>query len=396
MESESLKYIFENSKSKKMNIYKSIPTLNTMKQYLNLTRKMGFNHEEDQGNNNQKAVILKRIDGAIIGELKNSKYPSNSRESMTITKSKLLTEKLLRDSNINTTNSKLYSGEECQKAKEEFFNDNHSVKAVIKPVDMSQGKGVNVGVTFNDFEYYWKNTVSEMKRFGKRDIEVLVQEYVEGFEARAVVIEGKLISIVARVPAHVVGNGINSIEKLVEIKNKQRKKCAHLGKKLIDFNSKMQRYILDAGYSSTYIPKKGEYILLTSVSNTSLGGDMVDITDDVTDETKELAVKSIAAVPGLFSGGVDIMMKDFNDTAPVTIEINAWPMLQSTIYPTYGKPKDPQKYFLESFYARDQYFNQPKQLYNIEDSEEYLKTYFNFLQIKCDLHKNQLFKSYTK
>src|SRR5699024_10855259 len=334
MESEDLKYIFENTQSQKMNIYKRISTLNTMKQYLNLTKKMGFNHEEDIGNNNQKAVVLKRIDGTVIGELKNSKYPSNSREAMQLVKDKLITEVLLRNSNINTTNSTLYSGEECSKAKNEFFSTDQNVKAVIKPTDMSQGKGVNVGVSFKDFEYYWENTVAEMKRHGKRDIEILVQEYIKGFEARAVVIEGKLISIVARVPAHVVGDGKNTIDKLVQLKNNQRKKCAHLGKKLINFDSKMKRFLSTTGYQPGDIPEKDEYVLLTSVSNTSLGGDMVDITNDVSEETKTLAVNSIAAVPGLFSGGVDIMMRDFNDKFPSTIEINSWPMLQSTIYPT--------------------------------------------------------------
>lgn len=392
MNNKDLKYIFSNIKYSQMNVYKKILTLNTMKQYVNLTRKKGFNYEEGIGKGNQKTVTLKRIDGTVIGEIKDMKYPSNSEYSLELVRDKIKTEELLVLSDVQTTNSKIYNEYSLQKAIDEFYDDEDKL-AVIKPTNMSQGKGVNVGVKKQDFEYYWQDTIAQIKFAGRRNVQVIVQDYLEGFEARAVVIEGKLISIVARVPAYVVGNGVDSIKKLVDKKNTMRKKCAHLMKRPIVLDEKKKRFLSNEGLNFSSVPEKNEYILLSSISNIGNGGEMVDITEVVSEEIKMIALKSIAAIPGMYSGGVDIMMKDFDDTEPRIIEINAWPMLQSTIFPTYGKSHDPQGHFLNSYYAMDQFLNDPDKLYKIEQAEEYIKNYLQFQRLKIELQGNNIIKS---
>src|SRR5699024_2246408 len=123
---------------------------------------------------------------------------------------------------------------------------------------------------------------------------------------------------------------------------------------------------------------------------------MVDITEDVCDEIKDSAIKSIAAIPGLYSGGVDLIMKNFEDAKPKVIEINAWPMLQSTIFPTYGRQHSPQEYFLNSFYAMDQFLNMPKQIYSIEKADYYIRNFMEFQQLKNKLHNQQILNNLEK
>src|SRR5699024_4923587 len=224
------------------------------------TKKMGFNYEEGVGRGNKKAVTLKRIDGTIIGKLKDMKYPNNTREAMKLVKNKIAAEKLLKLSDVHTTNSKVYEENEINEAKEEFFSVNSDRLVVIKPINMSGGIGVNVGINKNDFDYFWNDTVQAIKGKSKRKINLIVQDYIEGFEARAVVIEGKLISIVARVPAYVVGNGRNSISNLVKIKNNERKKCAHLQKRPIVLDAKKEKFLNYSKLKFDSIPKEGEYI----------------------------------------------------------------------------------------------------------------------------------------
>lgn len=396
MLSSDVKYIFSNISNNKKNVYKRIPTLNTMRQYVNITKRLGFNYEEGLGRGNQKAVTLKRIDGTIIGELKDMKYPNNSRESMKLVKDKIAAEKLLRLSGIYTTNSTVYNENDLSKAKEEFYSSKGDRLAVIKPINMSGGLGVNVRINENDFDYFWNDTVNIIKGTSKREVNLMVQDYIEGFEARGVVIEGKLISIVARIPAYVVGNGKNSIKSLVQLKNRERQKCAHLRKRPIVLDEKKERFLKLNDLNFESIPNKDEYVLLSSLSNISNGGEMVDITDDVCDEIKNLAVKSIAAIPGLYSGGVDLIMKAFVDKEPRVIEINAWPMLQSTLYPTYGKQYAPQEYFLKSFYALDQFLNNPSQKYPIENYEYYLRNIMKFQKLKINLQNQQILNNLEK
>lgn len=388
MDTADLEYIFETTNYNKMNIYPDVRTVNTMKQYVSKVKSLEFNHEVFDGSNGQKAIKLLRKDDTLIGTLQNSTYPSNIIVDRSITKNKLKAEQLLKKSGVNTTESKTYQIDQMEEAREEFFRDNPDKLAAIKPSDMSQGKGVNVRISFENFPYYWGLTKEVMVKNARKNGDIIVQEYLTGFEARAVVISGKLISIVARVPAHVVGNGQDSVKRLIDKKNALRKKCGHLRKKLIDPSASVARFLKEDGISMDYIPKAKEYVLLTSISNTSLGGDMVDITDFVIDDIKELALDAIAAVPGFLSGGVDIMMRNFDDKEAKVLEINSWPMLQSTIYPTYGKAQDPQTYFLNSYYAIDQYKNNPEQCYEIKHENDYLETYIKFNERKQKRHVN--------
>lgn len=396
MLSSDVKYIFSNISNKKKNVYTKIPTLNTMRQYVSITKKLGFNYEEGVGRSNQKTLSLKRIDGTIIGELKNMRYPGNSSKAMQIVKDKIAAEKLLKLSNVGCTNSMVYSSQNLMEAKKDFFSTDPARLVVLKPIDMSGGKGVNVKVSKKNFEYFWKDTVDTIKSSSKKDVDLIVQDYIEGFEARAVVIQGKLISIVARIPAYVIGNGKDSISNLVKIKNRHRKKCAHLQKRPIVLDNKKLKYLEYQNMDFESIPKKGEYILLSSLSNIGNGGEMVDISYDVCSEIKNTALKSIAAIPGLYSGGVDLIMKSFEDKEPKVIEINAWPMLQSTIYPTYGKSHNPQEYFLNSFYALDQFINSPEETYKIDESSQYIRTLFEFQQLKNKLHSEQIINNFIE
>lgn len=392
MNNKDLEYIFSNIDTSQMNIYKKIPTLNTMKQYVNKAKKYGFNFEEGIGKGNQKTLTLKRLDGTVIGEVKNMKYPNNTQESLELVHDKITTEKYLNLANIDTTNSTVYNENEMEKAKSDFYNEENKL-AVIKPTNMSQGKGVNAGVSESNFEHYWLDTISQIKIAGRKNVNLIVQDYIQGFEARAVVIEGKLISIVARVPAYILGNGKDTVSRLVNQKNTKRKRCAHLIKRPIELDEKKIRFIKRYGMTSTSVPEKGQYVLLSSISNISNGGEMIDITDAVSDEIKMIAINSVAAIPGMYSGGVDIMMKDFEDVTPRIIEINAWPMLQSTIYPTYGKACDPQGYFLNSYYAMDQFINNPNQLYNIENKDSYIRNFMEFQKLKIKLQGLQITNS---
>src|SRR5699024_4289763 len=103
---------------------------------------------------------------------KDMKYPNNSQESLELVRDKITTEKLLILSGINTTNSKVYNENEMEQAKLDFYNEEDKL-AVLKPMNMSQGKGVNVAVKKSDFEHYWLDTISQIKVAGRKNVKLI-------------------------------------------------------------------------------------------------------------------------------------------------------------------------------------------------------------------------------
>jgi len=187
----------------------------------------------------------------------------------------------------------------------------------------------------------------------------------------------------------VLGDGISSIEELIDKKNEQRKKCGFLSKYPIKKTETIKEFLNQSGYGFESVPQKDEYVLLISVSNLVHGGEVIDIMDFVSDEVKETALNGLAAIPGMNCGGIDIMIKGFDDKSPTIIEVNAFPLLSVTRYPTYGKPSKTIEYFIDATMVRDQYYNNVDNAYQIPEEGAIISNYFNFFERKQRLLVNQ-------
>ncbi|QQD85650.1 ATP-grasp domain-containing protein [Jeotgalicoccus sp. ATCC 8456] len=293
---------------------------------------------------------------------------------------KVATEQYLKERNIRTPLSNLYDPDDAQKAFEETFINGDEV-VVVKPSTSTLGRGVVVGVKKDAFFEAWEYA-NEVKL---KDKKIIVQEYLTGFEAKATVIQGELHSMVLRVPPYVIGNGKYSISYLINKKNEERESHSHLKIGPIPKNERIKSFLKSQNLSLNYIPKKGEYVLLVSVSNFSLGGELVNITDMVSDHIKENVLKAIAAMPGLYTGGLDVMMKNFDDPDPVILEINSFPALSLATYPTYGKLDNPFKLYVESIVAVDQFLNPRQENYDIDNSNDYIRNLLNFNNLRNEV-----------
>lgn len=360
MKNIDLKYIYDNKPHKSMNKYPMGIQRNTILQYIDYLEENQYKHYVKKLKKGHRSITLKRDDGTNIDILKNPIYPTNSKIGRQIAIDKFKTEKHLKEANLLTTNSSIYKMNDRDEAKLNAFKDNDSEKGiVIKPLNLSLGKGVFVNVTKENFDEHWNQCVKIMQKNGRTEEDglILVQDFMDGFEVRATILEGHLISVVARVPAFVKGDGTKTIEELIDEKNKEREACGFLSKNLIKKSAAVKAFIGNEGYTFNSIPEKENYVLLLSVSNTSFGGEVVEITDAVSEETRELALNSLAALPDMSCGGIDIMIRDFEDKEPRVIEINPFPVLGLTTYPTYGEPQNPFKYFIEAFYTKDKLLN---------------------------------------
>lgn len=351
--------------------------------YINYLKNNQIKHTvtTSEKNSRVKIISIQRPDGTHIASIKNPFYPTNSRSGCRIIRNKFNTEKHLRKFGINTPISKIYKSDQVELAEQETFK-NGDYPVVIKPLDMSLGKGVMTNVSKERFKYNWELS---RKSINHQNRNLMVQNYIGGFEVRATIIEGSLVSIVARVPAYVLGDGYSKIDRLIDIKNEDRMKCNYLKTMLIKKSEHVTEYLKGHGMSLDYIPRKNQYTLLTSVSNSSFGGEIIGITNLVSEEIQEIGVNALASLPGLYTGGVDIMIKSFEDKTPSILEINTFPFLMLARYTTYGPQVNPAKYYVNSIIAKDQFLHKETEKYKVENEEQYIKNYLNFMDRQVKL-----------
>src|SRR5690625_818173 len=209
---------------------------------------------------------------------------------------------------------------------------------VLKPTDGSLGLGVVTNI----------QNVKEFKEallYVRQELEypeVIVEQYIVGEEYRVYVIEDKVIAAYNRKPANITGDGTHSIEELIKLKNLDRRRNARLNSCLIEIDVEIIEFIQDAGYTLDTILPKGEQIYLREKSNVSIGGDPIDVTDEMSDDIKQIAIDALKAVPGLYHGGVDIIINEGNVSKDIAVvlELNPTAQIGGILFPLKGKARN--------------------------------------------------------
>jgi cyanophycin synthetase len=210
---------------------------------------------------------------------------------------------------------------------------------VLKPLDGNHGKGASINVT------NWEDAVAGLafaKEYSKR---IIVEKFITGFDFRILVIDNKLVAAAKRVPAHVVGNGKNSIQELIDITNLDpRRGYGHENVLTqIDVDRDTEDLLERLNYTLETIPSNEEIVFLKSTANLSTGGTSVDVTDMMHPENIFLAER-ISRVIGLDVCGVDIMAENLTqplkENGGVILEVNAAPGFRMHLAPSEGLPRN--------------------------------------------------------
>jgi len=376
MKNADLNYIIKHFNLDERNVYSSNVKAGVNGTYIDFLHNSDINHRVTEVKPAIKTIEILTKNNTPMATIENPIYPNNNNYGISIMKNKFTTENHLKKFGIRTTDSKIYTYNEMELAEQEFFKHNPERKAVIKPLNGSLSRGVYVNVSKDRFADNWNYSLADRKN--NKNAKVIVQEYLEGFEVRATILQGKLVSIIARVPSYVTGDGNHNINELIKIKNKIRKKCNYLRKHPININNKHNEFLLSESRSIEDIPDEGEHVLLSAVSNIINGGEIFNITDLVADNIKDFALNTLAAFPNMYSGGLDIMLKSFDDLTPYVLETNHFPVITLTKYPTFGKICEPEKILIESLISQYQFTNESSEHYQINDEDKYIKDFINF------------------
>ncbi len=212
---------------------------------------------------------------------------------------------------------------------------------VLKPLNANHGRGVSINLT-TDKEV---KAAFDFAREEGTSRAVLIESFITGFDHRMLVVNNQLVAVAKRVPGHVVGDGKNTIEQLVDIVNDDPRRGIGHEKVLtrLEFDSKAIAHLDEAGYTRETVLKKKEILYLRSTANLSTGGTAIDLTDVVHPDNRAMAVRAISAV-GLDIGGVDFLTDDisqsYKDIGGAIVEVNAAPGFRMHVAPSEGKPRD--------------------------------------------------------
>lgn len=212
---------------------------------------------------------------------------------------------------------------------------------MIKPLSLAGGKGIQLKVTESNFSEKWEDCFAVQTENNVRNKSCLIQPYFDGFDIRVTVIEGRYNSAILRLPAHVIGDGKKSILELIDEKNTLRQKNPYFRNKLILFNDELRNLLSTYNYSESTVLKENEILVLNDISNLTFGGESIDITDVLSKDIRNTALKAVASIPGLYTAGVDIMTGDFENSNGYVIEINTSGNLSMHHLPLKGQVRFP-------------------------------------------------------
>ena len=264
-----------------------------------------------------------------------TKTSKDSYSTVLLMEDKFVTKKMLDKNNIKTPTGEMFNSYED--AISEI--DSYIGKGlVIKPKSTNFGEGISIfpsGGNYDDLE-------KAIKIAFEYDNAILVEEFITGIEYRFLVINDKVEGILRRVPANVTGNGVNSIEELVEIKNRDSLRGYKYKKPLekVQLDDIAVSFIKKQGLDVDYVPKENETVFLRENSNISTGGDSIDYTDDMPDRFKAIAVDAAKAVNAKICG-VDMMIDNYEDenSKYAIIELNFNPAIHIHCFPYKGRER---------------------------------------------------------
>ncbi len=265
-----------------------------------------------------------------------------------------LTKKVLDDNGVPVPKGALVrSAEGLKDAVEEL-----GYPLVLKPLDGNHGKGASIGVTT------WKEALAGLKAAQVYSEKVIVEQFIQGFDFRMLVIDGKLIAAAKRTPAAVVGDGKSTIKQLIDEINKDPRRGVGHAKELtrisIDRNSRA--ILKQKSLTVESVLPADEVLYLKSTANISTGGTATDVTDQV-HPYNQLLAERVAGIIGLDVCGIDVMTTDISIPLPETrgavLEVNAAPGFRMHLAPTEGLPRNVAAPVVDMLFPPDAKFRIP-------------------------------------
>lgn len=206
---------------------------------------------------------------------------------------------------------------------------------VTKPLNGNHGKGATTNL--NSLE----EALEGMAAAQKYSRAVICEKFITGFDYRVLVINYKFVAAALRTPASVKGDGVHTVQQLIDIVNKDPRRGYGHEKVLtaIKVDDFTMNILKDKNLTLDSVIEKDHELWLKPTANLSTGGTANDVTHLV-HPTNIFMAERIARIIGLDICGIDIMAPDLtepiNENGGAVLEVNAAPGFRMHLDPTEG------------------------------------------------------------
>ncbi len=209
----------------------------------------------------------------------------------------------------------------------------------IKPINGNHGRGVTTNIRS------WDQALAAFQLAKNISNSVIVEQFITGEDFRLLVINHKLVAAAKRLPAQIIGDGLSTIQSLIDQTNADpRRGYGH--EKVLTYITidDISRKLLDLkNYTLDTVLQKGEVMVMKDTANLSTGGTSVDVTDIVHPSIIFMAER-ISRIVGLDICGIDFLTSDISkpvsETGGAVIEVNAGPGFRMHLAPAEGLPRN--------------------------------------------------------
>jgi len=295
--------------------------------------------------NNRESIDIYNNNKFLFSYTK-ANYPNNKFLGQSICNDKFETEFYLGLNKVPTPESKVFTEKELTLA--QSFIEDLSEPFVVKALNLREGVGVFTDVNHSNFLKNWNDCLTIQKKRGNKKPKVLIQNQIDGLEIRVNITEGIIESAILRLQGYLIGDGNSSIEELVKIKNEEKKRNPHINKYPIVFDDAVLNNLKKIGKDQNSILEEEEIIILNKKPELYYGMETFNVTEIVHPNILTTGLNAVTAIPGLHTGGVDIIIPNLSSDTGSVIEVNKNPAFNLSLYVDKGETGNPLKDIFQS------------------------------------------------
>lgn len=289
-----------------------------------------------------KSTWLFLDDGKVVGGTYEHALSNQAHLARTLATHKEATKLALSTIGVPVPAGKVYEPTEFQLAVDEFAGRTRA--KIMKPSSGATSTAVTLSLPHEDaFIEAWSLVREKLPK-----AKILVEDLIEGFDVRVIVINGKAVAAASRVNPFVIGDGQSTLEELVVDRESDREKSAYLKKYRTPIDDAFLRV---QGVTRDSVIPNHDVVLLNRSMNVAGGGESINVYGSISRELLSLAEKAASVLPFQPIVGVDILTPDLASRDGVVLELNVQPHFDLHHYITYGEPVNVAALEIESLRA---------------------------------------------
>jgi cyanophycin synthetase len=268
----------------------------------NYTPLINNNFKEILKNNNytlnEKEKIISYCPSMNNCNEKSYKLSFNTTDSVRLVQNKYETNKLLRENNINNVPySLIVNLSNVDDIINIMKQNNINYPIVLKPVNGTFGEDVYTSIMNKE---QLKETVNILKN--KSYDNILLEEMYYGDNYRVFVFNNNVIDIIKREKPFIIGDGVQTVEQLNNIRNNEQIKNNLFPLKELDIN-----YLKVQKYSPSTVPSRGEKVYVSNVINLHNGAIPTKVDIKKVPLENIILFKNVTKILGLNCSGIDYL-----------------------------------------------------------------------------------------